>query len=103
MIKNLFILFGTPKGFLDKILSTTYFKILPLEKETLANLAEDTNKFLFFENFDKLSSIKCLVMPKILEGLTVLSVEIRENFFLSLLFFFGKKSTALVDHIFYLF
>ena len=38
---------GTPNSFFCISLSTTYFKILPLEKATLANLTLDTNIFLF--------------------------------------------------------
>ena len=80
-----------PKGFLDNIRSTTYFNMLPLENDTFANLADDTNKFLFLENLFKFNSIICFVIPKILDGLTVLSVE-TEKIFLNLFFFLVKNS-----------
>ena len=64
------------KYFFFLILSIIFFKILPLEKLTLANLAVETKTFFFksliLANF---CSIKNLLIPSILEGYTDLSVE----------------------------
>ena len=62
-------IFWYSKNFFELILSVIDFRILPLEKLTLANLAEEVCTFLLLNlkcaNF---CSIKNLVTPKMLDG-----------------------------------
>ena len=66
----------------DEILSNIDLSILPFEKLTFANRADETNIRLYLDlNLNNFSSIIFLEIPRKLTGFTVLSVETEKIFF----------------------